>query len=113
MTPFEGEEPTHRAALSPSPATSPVPVLTVPYEYDFGDAWEHELTLEAILPRQASQKYPLCVDGARACPPEDCGGVYGYETLLTMIQDPTHEEHESMLEWLRGGFDPTCSTRSV
>jgi Plasmid pRiA4b ORF-3-like protein len=59
------------------------PGTTVPYEYDFGDGWEHELTLEAIVPRQEGQKYPLCVDGARACPLEDCGGVYGYETLLT------------------------------
>jgi Plasmid pRiA4b ORF-3-like protein len=67
---------------------------------------EHELTLEAILPRQAGQKSPLCVDGARACPPEDCGGVYGYETLLTVIQDPAHEEYDSMLEWLGGRLDP-------
>ena len=82
------------------------PGTTVQYEYDFGDGWEHELTLEAILPRQAGQKYPLCAGGARACPPEDCGGVYGYENLLTVIQDPIHDEYESMLEWLGGRFDP-------
>jgi Plasmid pRiA4b ORF-3-like protein len=84
----------------------PHPGTTVQYEYDFGDGWEHELTLEAILPRPAGQKYPLCVDGARACPPEDCGGVYGYEDLLTVIQDPAHEEYGSTLEWLGGRFDP-------
>jgi hypothetical protein len=104
--PFEGEEPTLPGWETPITRYFSRPGTTVPYEYDFGDGWEHELTLEAILPRQAGQKYPFCVDGARACPPEDCGGVYGYENVLTVIQDPTHEEHESMLEWLGGRFDP-------
>jgi hypothetical protein len=104
--PFEGEPPTLPGWEIPITRYFSRPGITVPYEYDFGDGWEHELTLEAVLPRQAAQKYPLCVDGARACPPEDCGGVYGYENLLAVIQDPTHEEHESMLEWLGGRFDP-------
>ena len=103
---FEDEEPTLPGWEIPITRHFLRPGTTVPYEYDFGDGWEHELTLEAILPQQAGQKYPLCVDGARACPPEDCGGVYGYENVLTVIQDPTHEEHESMLEWLGGRFDP-------
>lgn len=76
------------------------------YEYDFGDGWEHEVTLEAILPRQAGQKYPLCVAGARACPPEDCGGVGGYEDLVTVMQTPTHAEYQSKLQWLGRRFDP-------
>jgi Plasmid pRiA4b ORF-3-like protein len=104
--PFEGDKPTLPGWEIPITRHFLRPGTTVPYEYDFGDGWEHELTLEAILPRQAGQKYPLCVDGARACPPEDCGGVHGYETFLTVIQDPTHEEYESTLEWLGGRFDP-------
>lgn len=76
------------------------------YEYDFGDGWAHDLRLEAILPRAAKTKYPQCVAGARRCPPEDCGGPYGYRELLKTISDPDHEEHESMLEWLGGPIDP-------
>jgi pRiA4b ORF-3-like protein len=98
--------PRYRAGRSPITRYFSRPATAVPYEYDFGDGWEHELTLEAILPRQPGQKYPLCIDGARACPPEDCGGVYGYENLLTVLQDPTNEEHQSMIEWLGGRFDP-------
>jgi len=104
--PFEGDKPMLPGWEIPITHHFTRPGTTVPYEYDFGDGWEHELTLEAILPRQAGQKYPLCVDGARACPPEDTGGVYGYENVLAAIQDATHEEHESMLEWLGGRFDP-------
>ncbi len=104
--PFEVDKPTLPGWEIPITRYFTRPGTVAQYEYDFGDGWEHELTLEAILPRQADQKYPLCVDGARACPPEDCGGVYGYENLLTVIQDPTHEEYESTLEWLGGRFDP-------
>jgi hypothetical protein len=104
--PFEGDKPTLPGWETPITRHFPRPGTSVQYEYDFGDGWEHELTLEAILPRQRGQKFPLCVDGARACPPEDCGGVYGYETLLAVIQDPTHEEYESTFEWLGGRFDP-------
>jgi len=74
--------------------------------YDFGDAWDHEITVEKILPREAGKRYPLCVAGERACPPEDCGGVWGYGDFLEAIRDPEHEEHDSMLEWIGGSFDP-------
>jgi len=84
----------------------PRPGVVARYDYDFGDGWEHELALEAIRPRQPGKKYPLCVGGARACPPEDCGGVGGYENLVTVIQMPTHEQYHSTLQWLGGGFDP-------
>ena len=104
--PFEGDKPTLPGWEIPITRHFSRPGTDVQYEYDFGDGWEHELTLEAILPRQAGQKYPLCVDGARACPPEDCGGVHGYENLLTVIQDPSHEDYESTLEWRGGRFDP-------
>ncbi len=76
------------------------------YEYDFGDSWEHEVVLEKILPPEPGARYPVCLDGKRACPPEDCGGVWGYGDLLEVIQDPKHPEHEDMLEWLGEEFDP-------
>jgi len=76
------------------------------YTYDFGDDWRHKIQLEKILPRDKSVDYPVCIAGKRACPPEDCGGVWGYEEFLEIIRDPNHEEHEEMLEWVGGEFDP-------
>jgi hypothetical protein len=76
------------------------------YQYDFGDGWEHELKVVSIGPPKPGVKYPVCLAGARACPPEDCGGIGGYYDLLKIIADPKHEEHESMLEWVGEGFDP-------
>jgi hypothetical protein len=79
----------------------------VGYEYDFGDSWEHQITVEKILrPDFAAATTALCLDGARACPPEDCGGAWGYANLLKVIKNPKHEEHDSMMEWLGAGFDP-------
>ena len=79
----------------------------VVYEYDLGDSWEHEVVLEDVLPGDGERdSYPRCVGGARACPPEDVGGVSGYENFLQAIADPEHEEHESLLKWVGGGFDP-------
>ncbi len=75
------------------------------YEYDFGDGWEHEVRIERILKREPGKSYPVCLDGARNCPPEDVGGVWGYMDYLHAIGDPTHEEHRSQLEW-SGPFDP-------
>jgi hypothetical protein len=74
--------------------------------YDFGDAWDHEISVEKILPRESGKRYPICVAGERACPPEDCGGVWGYQYFLEAIGDPKHEEHDGMLEWVGGAFDP-------
>jgi hypothetical protein len=76
------------------------------YEYDFGDGWEHEVLFEGSPPVDPKAKYPLCLEGERACPPEDCGGVWGYGDFLAAIANPKHEEHESMLEWIGGRFDP-------
>jgi hypothetical protein len=78
------------------------------YEYDFGDSWIHDLRVEAIGPRAPRVKYPRCVAGARRCPPEDCGGPSGYAELLTVIADPSHEEHASTLQWLGGPIDPAA-----
>jgi Plasmid pRiA4b ORF-3-like protein len=76
------------------------------YEYDFGDSWEHEVLIEKILPPETGVRYPNCLTGKHACPPEDCGGVWGYAGLLETIQDSHHPDHEEMLEWVGGSFDP-------
>jgi hypothetical protein len=76
------------------------------YEYDFGDGWEHKLTIEKVLPREAGVKYPRCTAGAKACPPDDCGGYPGYERMLYILAHPKHEEYADMLEWVGGPFDP-------
>jgi hypothetical protein len=76
------------------------------YIYDFGDNWIHTITLEKILPRNKGVKYPVCIDGKRRCPPEDCGGISGYENFLEIIMDPDDEEYESMLVWAGGNYDP-------
>ena len=77
------------------------------YEYDFGDSWEHEILVEKIVPAAEKVSQAVCVTGKRACPPEDCGGVWGYEGLLEAVQNPNHPEHEEMREWLEDGFDPS------
>jgi len=76
------------------------------YEYDFGDGWEHEVTVEKRLAPEQEAHYPRCVAGKRACPPEDCGGVWGYEHFLEVINDEDDPEHEERLEWAGGSFDP-------
>jgi hypothetical protein len=86
-------------------------VLTRPkdsmlYEYDFGDSWTHRIVLEKILPPSPELKTPQCIAGARASPPEGCGGVFGYAELLEALKDPSHPEHEDMLEWIGGDYDP-------
>ena len=75
------------------------------YQYDFGDSWEHEILVEKVLKADAEVDYPLCTKAKRACPPEDCGGVWGYESFLEAIQDAQHPEHTEMLEWVGGTFD--------
>lgn len=76
------------------------------YEYDFGDGWLHEIVVEKMIQPAANVDYPRCVGGARACPPEDCGGPWGYADFLEAIGDPDHEEHERLTEWIGGDFDP-------
>ena len=75
------------------------------YMYDFGDGWEHVLTLEKVL-EAGEHQTPVCLKGARSCPPEDCGGAWGYANLLEIIKDPTHEEYEQWKTWLPEDFDP-------
>lgn len=76
------------------------------YVYDFGDDWRHTVRLEKILTREKQVQYPGCTGGKRARPPEDCGGVWGYQEFLEIIMNPAHEEHDEMLEWAGGEFDP-------
>ncbi len=76
------------------------------YEYDFGDGWEHEIVLEKILEPEQKASYPRCIKGKRNCPPEDVGGVWGYEGFLEAIGDADHPEHEEYVEWIGGSFDP-------
>lgn len=75
------------------------------YEYDFGDSWTHEISLERIVKPDPGILYPICVAGERACPPEDCGGPTGYGLMLEALADPMHEEHESYKVWSGGSFD--------
>ncbi len=77
------------------------------YEYDFGDGWLHDVVWEIILPADAGFKHPVCLDGANACPPEDCGGLWGYyESFLKAVKNLKHPEHKAMKEWFGGPFDP-------
>ncbi len=75
------------------------------YTYDFGDGWRHEVVFEKFPPHDPKAKYPLCLEGERACPPEDCGGPWGYAEIVEAMADPKHERHEELLEW-SGPFDP-------
>ena len=84
------------------------------YEYDFGDGWRHEILIEKILPVDKKMEYPLCLAGKMHCPPEDCGGAWGYAELLKIINDPDHKEYDSIMKWLGGEFDPAdFSTEDV
>ena len=78
----------------------------IDYEYDFGDGWSHRITLQKILPRDPRILLPRCISGKRRCPPEDCGGVWGFYEKLEIMGDPDHEEHEEIKEWIGDEFDP-------
>jgi hypothetical protein len=70
-----------------------------------GDGWDHQILVEKVLPPDPEIRYPICIKGKRACPPEDCGGIWGYGEFLEIIKDPKHRDHRSMLEWIGGEFD--------
>lgn len=76
------------------------------YTYDFGDWWEHHVTVEDVVPADPNQAYPVCREGERACPPEDIGGPDGYAHLLEALVDPAHPDHAAMREWLGRRYDP-------
>jgi len=74
------------------------------YEYDFGDSWHHEVLFEGCLRAEQGCRYPVCIEGERACPPEDVGGIGGYYEFLEAIADPKHEQHDDLVKW-GGGHD--------
>ncbi len=76
------------------------------YEYDFGDNWIHQLIVEERFAPEKGVKYPLCLAGQRACPPEDCGGPWAYPDFVETITNPDHQRHKEMLAWVGGEFDP-------
>ncbi|MGA2013428.1 MAG: plasmid pRiA4b ORF-3 family protein [Solirubrobacteraceae bacterium] len=81
------------------------------YTYDFGDNWEHEILVEALLDPEPEAHYPILVAAKGACPPEDCGGTWGYADLKEILANPAHDEHQERLEWLglenASEFDPS------
>lgn len=78
----------------------------VEYVYDFGDNWRHTLSVEKIVTPKVGVRYPRCVAGRRACPPEDVGGPWGYDGFLEALADSDHPEHDERAEWVGGAFDP-------
>lgn len=76
------------------------------YTYDMGDSWEHSIVLEKRLPVDPNLKYPACLGGERACPPEDCGGIPGYYDLLEARRDPTDPRHAELLGWVGQEWNP-------
>ena len=77
------------------------------YTYDFGDWWEHEVTVEDVFGADPDERYPVCVSGEGACPPEDVGGPFGYRLFLAALADPAHPEHDAMRAWIGRAFDPS------
>ncbi len=76
------------------------------YEYDFGDDWEHYITLEKIHEMNGKLPFPICIKGKMNCPPEDCGGIGGYYDMLDALKDPKHEMHREYKDWIGPDFDP-------
>ena len=78
------------------------------YEYDFGDCWDHLVEIERAGRYPIGIKFGVCLDGANACPPEDCGGTDGYANLLEALADPAHDDHKMLARWIGGRFDATA-----
>jgi Plasmid pRiA4b ORF-3-like protein len=82
---------------------------TLKYLYDFGDGWEHTVKIERISEAVPGVAYPTLIDAIGHCPPEDVGGPWGYAEFLEAIQDPEHERHEELSEWVGVPFNPNDS----
>lgn len=94
-----------RAAMMTNYFTKPGDMAE--YWYDFGDRWEHKVVLEKIVPADADKCYPVCINGKRACPPEDCGGTDGYDELLRLIKNKTHPNYAERMKWLKDAHNLT------
>jgi hypothetical protein len=103
---FPDERPTKPSWTVPVAPFFVEPGTTARYLYDFGDDWLHRLAFDGRAPRAPGATYPRCTGGARRCPPEDVGGVPGFEEFLATIADPRHPEHRTMLVWAGGSYDP-------
>ncbi len=79
---------------------------TLRYLYDFGDGWEHTIKIERLLDPVPGVVYPRLIEAAGRCPPEDVGGPWGYAEFLQAINDPKHERHAELSEWIGDDFDP-------
>ncbi len=101
--PDEGLQPDDATTLR---ETAPEEGMTLAYTYDFGDNWQVEIRVEQIEPASGPPPRPACLAGARAAPPEDCGGVPGYEELCEILADPRHPEHAERRRWAGRAFDP-------
>ena len=88
-----------------------MPKLKILYEYDFGDCWRHWIEFENQIPRGEHEKYPILVDGARHCPPEDIGGPPGYEQFLAAWRDPKRDVRQTMRRWAGRTFEPETFDR--
>lgn len=83
------------------------------YAYDFGDNWDHIILVEKVFSVNPAQELPVCIKGKRACPPEDVGGIWSYDTFLEAIRNPDHPEHKDYTEWLGADFDPEAFDMDV
>ncbi len=103
---YEGDPPLRDESHITLAEVAPQRRNAICYEYDFGDSWEHLVLVERVLPAaRGALKTARCVAGERACPPEDCGGIGGYEGFLAALKDRKHPEHRQMKEWIGGSFD--------
>ncbi len=111
----------HEFKIGHSPVPKRIPLAKIltraksfSYLYDFGDNWDHRIEVEQCLPPQAYPRTPVCLAGANACPPEDAGGAWGYAAFLEAISNPRHPEHQAMLDWCGGAFDPlSCNLDAI
>jgi hypothetical protein len=85
---------------------APLEKIRFKYEYDLGDSWNHTILVENILFPEKNLEHPVCLKGKRSAPPEDCGGIGGYHDFCKAISNPRHPEHDNLLEWAGGEFDP-------
>ncbi len=81
--------------------------MTMKWEYDMGDSWSHEIVVQSIAPASPGVTLPHCIDGSGACPPEDCGGAWGYADLVDAVGDADHPRHGEAVETLGEGYDPS------